>query len=1230
MRRNEMANTQGFEIVAEVGVSVLLEMLKAAWDNGGTDAEGAIPHEVEIATGTAIGPYQVQAGQVNIPKEGLSLVMAPAVNGITAGFDTQIQVDLDQSTLPVPSLSHFDMTAAIGITAPLGIVPGTTINVGVIFEGLARNSVTVSLTSGDPIGAITLQMIREYVHDLYVDGTIPHAVTREGTSYGIFTFDAYLETYDDENDPAMEISVTQPDAGHVRVSIPIYLRLNNFNNPLVQSPLGIRANAVITAPFQYAAGEVKSTLSSGTVTVENIQPASGQEGVNYTADKAGAAAFGMDLDLLISTQVSAEITTVMNTIGEIRVSVPTVAQIEALIGDHVHQEILSRRYFGAWTPETPEGTSVTIDEVRPKALNDALAIAINPQNGADENALVNFIPAGQAFAVAMDDAYVEQLIGEIVDRPRDEGGFGGIPTTFPDIEGYECTVNHLHWDCHSGAIHFWGDVTVVDAICKTDVTVDFWADIGLRWTSPAADGSQTLEPYVIDKDADLPWWAWLLAILTFLFEIILGIIAIVLVAVAEKIAERVGGAVMEDEVSGQLQSIGAWPQQLQGIGTVQSTFQEAVGIESDGLVFSGSILITAMYQMTMVSPANAGGPYACQSLQTIHLDAGAAHPSLTFQWRLGDGGSASGHGVDHKYIDNGLYVARVKVKVTEDGGATTHHSVALKVRNVRPSVDAGPDIEIDEGQVANFYGTFSDPEWVDTHEATWNFGDDTLPQKGVLTETNEPPMSSGVITGSHAWCNNGEYRVTLQVRDKDGGVKEDSLIARVRNVAPKVDAGNIFYAYPCTPVTLIARFRDPGWCDTHRAFWSFGDCTPRMPTTVKEKHEPPEGYGIAAATHVYHTCGTFLAECEVIDSDGASGTDTLIVQVVDVLNKTFEEGFRSLVQGVVANEWEPYPVPGAGALPGITALPDGLAGIKFLPAEFIVHSGQRSQQMVLERSGAAGIWQQIGTNRGWDYQVSAWYHLNERFGGKCRLGIDPKGGKDPSAPDILWVEGRIRHAWDQLAGRITAQADALTIFLELRSDKEPAHAWFDDVMILPYPCPLEEPVKEEEEPEGPKRICVNWKDEKKERNVGSRYEKEGFSFSSDGKRDLRIVVWGKPEGAGKLSVPRQGVRVRLPFIARIVTASIIRHHSERFFMEAYDEQENLLGTVSSSLQPEPELLRLEMEGIAFLVFRGGGDETLLIELCIATGSSAVRRPGSLSRKNFTGKGNTLTISRKCR
>jgi hypothetical protein len=381
---------------------------------------------------------------------------------------------------------------------------------------------------------------------------------------------------------------------------------------------------------------------------------------------------------------------------------------------------------------------------------------------------------------------------------------------------------------------------------------------------------------------------------------------------------------------------------------------------------------------------------------------------------------------------------------------------------------------------------------------------------------------------------------------------------------------------------------------------------------------------------VYHTCGTYLAECEVIDSDGASGTDTLIVQVVDVLNRTFEDGFRNLLQGIVANEWEPYPVAGSGAYPGITALPDNLAGIKFLPAEFIVHSGQRSQHIVLERPGTAGIWQQIGANPGWDYQVSAWYHLNENFGGKCRLGIDPKGGKDPSSTEILWVEGQMKHHWDQLAGRINAQENVLTIFLEVKSDKETTHAWFDDVMILPYPCPLEDPVKEEEEPAGPKRKCVNWKEERKERNVGNKYEKEGFTFLGAGKKDIRIVLFGKPENTGKLAVPQPGLKVLLPFTARIVTANIVRYHSERFFMEAYDREGNLLATVSSSLQQEPELLKLDMEGIDYLIFKGGGNETLLIELCIATGSTITRKPGSVSGKKYTAIGSIVTMKRSCR
>ena len=73
-----MAETRGFEVVAEVTETVLQEMLRAAWDNGGTSDPGAIPHEVPIPAGTSLGPYAASGGQVTIPRAGLSLAMAPA------------------------------------------------------------------------------------------------------------------------------------------------------------------------------------------------------------------------------------------------------------------------------------------------------------------------------------------------------------------------------------------------------------------------------------------------------------------------------------------------------------------------------------------------------------------------------------------------------------------------------------------------------------------------------------------------------------------------------------------------------------------------------------------------------------------------------------------------------------------------------------------------------------------------------------------------------------------------------------------------------------------------------------------------------------------------------------------------------------------------------------------------------------------------------------------------
>jgi len=1195
-----MPETHGFEIVAEVSVSTLREMLKSAWDNGGTDSEGSIPHEVPIPEGTSLGMYSVDSGQVSIPEAGLDLNMAPAENGVAVSLTTQIQVTLDEDTIPVPSLALLNMDADIVITAPFGIIPGTEQNIGVIFEGLPASNVVATLTSGDPIGGISLTLIREFVHKLYEDEVIPHSVEQTDQSFLGFTFDSHMQLFDDESDANRDIEVDQPDSTHVNVKIPFELRLSNFEGSLpVLSPMGVSGDLMINAVYAHTGGEITCQLSSATVEVENIQPLSGIEGSNYSTNVTMAGYMGIDLEEQIKNQVRLQATTIISGLDDIEIDVPTVSQIEDLIEEKVHEELLSRRYFGAWTPETPEGSDVTIEEVRPKALTNALAIAINPQNGADENALTDFIPSGNAFAVGLDDEFVEQTIQDIVDSPREDGGFGGIPCNLGNISGHNTDINSLHWDLQTNKIHFWGEVTVHDVFCGADADVEFWADVGLRWTPPDADGGQTLEPYVIDSDADLPWWAWLLAVLTFIFDIIIGIIAIVTTSIIEKIVERVGGAVMEDEVSGKLQSLGAWPQELQGIGTVTSTFDENVVVEPSGLIFYGSILITATYELTMVSPADSGGPYYGKAAEPIHLHAGSPHPKIIYKWDLGNGLTANLPSIDRIYDDNGLFVVKVAVTVNESGGATTNNAVYVKAENVPAEVNAGVDKEVFEGEEINFIGQFTDQEFPDTHEAVWFFGDDSMPQKGNVTETNNPPAAEGTVTGKHAYCDNGNYKVTLRVIDKNGGVGEDTLNVKVKNLPPKVVTPEIFYAYPCTPVTLVAEFTDPGWCDTHTGTWKFGDCSAPIPATVKEINLPPKGYGIIAATNTYKHCAKFLAEVTVTDSDGASDSATLPVQVVDIKNKNFEEGFRHLHEGTVANHWEPYGLPVDRSHATLAASVGSAGTAKYRPAEFVVHSGQRSQCIYSNTPFKGGIYQKVPTNEGWDFQISVWYHINEKFKGICRLGVDPAGNTDPGSSEIVWMQGLEQHAWDQLAVRVTAQAGELTIFLESQSMESGCDTYFDDVNLQVYPCPLRIP-EPPEEPE-PKEECVDWKDEKRSHGVGTVYEKNNFVFLSNSKEEMRIVLWGEPEKTGKFSFPAQGMKINLPFEADTVNACVATYTSQNIKMEAFNKSGDSLGRCMTSEHNKPEILVIETKNISSIVLDGGGNEGLLIRLCVSSG-----------------------------
>jgi PKD repeat protein len=977
--------------------------------------------------------------------------------------------------------------------------------------------------------------------------------------------------------------------------------------------MGVVAKIVLTTPLVSAAGSISAPIASqGVVTLEDYGPAPevdpevggyGSEGTNYTT----ALSFNPLLENALKTRITTDAASIVSAIGDITVPVPTQAQIETFIADRAHAAVIGRGNIGLWTPTPPPDGDVDLRDVHPQAMPGAIAFCINDGGGADPTAITNFIPANRTCGFAIDGAKVLEIVDEQIHKPESEGGFGEDFPDTPYVEnaaGHEARVTRLDVSLRTGSIHVEGDVTVVDAIAGSiDVDASFEAEVGLQFEdNPDGSGTQTVKPFTISEDVDLSLLAWILSFLLgfITFGIVGGIIALVIVAVVEGIAEKVGGEIIRDDVTGRMKGIGAWPQSLDGIGEVEARFENPILIDPSGILFADAYTVKATFASVTDALADANGPYVIPEGAEVQFDGGPVKPNTSYHWEFGDGGSANTVVALHRYADDGLRIAKLTTVVAEEGGVTTRHFAAVRVANVPATIDAGPPVTIDEGQVHEFVASYTDPGWPDTHRVYFDFGDDSPPAEGVVDETHSSPLGRGTARASHAYCDNGSYTVTVRVIDDDGGIGVDTVAVTVRNVAPTVEAGPDLFAYRCTPITLVARFTDPGWCDTHTGTWDFGDCTPPMPATVRERHDPPEGCGIVAATNRYECCGHFHAVVTVVDDDGGVGTDSLVVRVVDVVNGGFEDGFHSSTLGIVGNGWTPYATGGAS----------------LAPEQYVVHgdgrSGQRSQQIVVRSAGRAGIRQSVGANPGWDYQVSAWFHLTATpegapNGSRCRLGIDPAGGEHAGAATIVWTASADRDEWVSLAVRATAEARAITIFAEIDiagAGKDGAARivdtiWVDDVEMLPYPCPLGEapPCRPPEQQE----LCVDWKDEGRPRVIGTTYTDSGFTFTAASGEPLRVVLWGAPAGQGKLQIPERGLRVQLPFAAARVLAHVWSGTSKPVRMQALGADGTPLGavaTVGASDPAAPDVLELQQAGIAELLFIGGGGEGMLVDLCI--------------------------------
>jgi PKD repeat protein len=231
--------------------------------------------------------------------------------------------------------------------------------------------------------------------------------------------------------------------------------------------------------------------------------------------------------------------------------------------------------------------------------------------------------------------------------------------------------------------------------------------------------------------------------------------------------------------------------------------------------------------------------------------------SLEYRWEF-DGNNmwdtswSSSSSSSHTWNDG--YTGKVLLEVY-DGTMKDVDEVTVTVLNVAPTVNAGTDKTVDEGDLVSFTGSYTDPGTADTHTIEWDFGDGSAKVTGTLTPT-------------HTYADNGAYTVTLTVTDDDEGVGTDTLTVTVGNVPPTAEAGPDQTVNEGDLVSFTGSYTDPGTGDTHTIEWDFGDGTAASSSLTP--------------SHVYADNGVYTVTLTVTDDDGGVGVDAMTVSVENV------------------------------------------------------------------------------------------------------------------------------------------------------------------------------------------------------------------------------------------------------------------------------------------------------------------------------------------------------------
>jgi PKD repeat protein len=242
--------------------------------------------------------------------------------------------------------------------------------------------------------------------------------------------------------------------------------------------------------------------------------------------------------------------------------------------------------------------------------------------------------------------------------------------------------------------------------------------------------------------------------------------------------------------------------------------------------------------------------------------------TLSFAWSAAPGGVVQVVGADQptptlRGRDDGN--ATLAVEVSDDDGTSTD-TASITVRNRAPNLNLGGAATITEGSALTRGAPYTDPGEADTHTATIDYGDGTVIGPVVV--------AGGTVPLSHVYPEQGSFVIEVTLTDDDGGDDTDVFTLTVENAPPTVDAGSGGSILEGQTFNGSASYSDPGVLDTHTRSIDYGDGTVVGPD--------PVGGGTIPLSHTYADNGSFPVKVTVTDDEGASGSDTAVVEVANV------------------------------------------------------------------------------------------------------------------------------------------------------------------------------------------------------------------------------------------------------------------------------------------------------------------------------------------------------------